>query len=130
MQPPCPALTPSRVHLTERLQSILRRQADPGRWLLLLRHGDACIGFVHAKIDRDERPGTGCILEFYVAPENRKRGWGRRMFDHIAQVLRCNRVSQVWLTTNPRAEGFWKRLGFVAMGEVAENGQRVMIRNT
>lgn len=110
------------------LQGIVRRQVEPDRWLFLHRHSDACIGFVHAKIDRDERPGTGYILEFFVVPENRERGWGRRIFDHVAEVFRCNRVSEIWLTTNPRAEAFWEHLGFAATGEI-QNGQRVMIRS-
>jgi hypothetical protein len=41
------------------LQSMLDRQGGPDRWLILLRREGEYIGFTHAKIDHDERPGWG-----------------------------------------------------------------------
>ena len=35
------------------LQSILRRQEEPDRWLLLLKSDENYIGFVHANIDHN-----------------------------------------------------------------------------
>jgi len=53
------------------LQSIMVHQVEPDRWLLLLRAEDEYMGFVHMKIDKDEHPGWGFILEFYVVPNRR-----------------------------------------------------------
>jgi hypothetical protein len=39
------------------LQNILARQGEADRWLLLLKYQGRSLGFVHMKIDKDERPG-------------------------------------------------------------------------
>jgi GNAT superfamily N-acetyltransferase len=110
------------------LQSILTRQGKPDRWLLLLRYGNEYIGFVHMKIDRDERPGWGFILEFYIVPNKRKLGWGRRLFKLIAKILQERGVKNIWLLTNRDAQQFWFKLGFRGTGEIdSETGQKVMV---
>jgi len=120
-------LDPTPEDVNERfLQSILRRQIEPDRWLLLLTCGGEDIGFAHAKIDRDERPGWGYILEFYIVPRERRRGWGSRLFTHVTELLKLRGVRQVWLTSNERARDFWLKLGFQATGE-KEHGQEVMV---
>lgn len=106
-------------------QSMLDRQREPDRWLILLRHEGNAIGFVHAKIDRDERPGWGYILEFYVVPEMRRTGMGRLLYGHIAEIFRARAISQVWLSSHPKAEIFWQSVGFHDTGEF-EGHQKVM----
>lgn len=105
------------------IQSILARQGEPKRWLLLLRHRDEYIGFVHMKIN-DEHPGWGFILEFYIVPNKRRLGWGRRLFTLCSSILREQGVSNVWLLTDPPAEPFWRSLGFRETGETID-GRRV-----
>jgi len=110
------------------LQGILARQGEPDRWLLLLRHGNECIGFVHMKIDKDERIGWGFILEFYIVPDKRRLGWGRRLFNLVAEILRVRGVKNVWLMTSPAAESFWCSLGFGETGEIdKETNQKIMV---
>ncbi len=108
------------------LQSILKRQSEPDRWLFLLRHKDKHIGLVHAKIDRDERPGWGYILEFYIVPDKRRYGWGRTMFDFVAEILQSRGTNRIWLASDPNAEAFWYSLGFRETGEM-ENDQKIMV---
>ena len=108
------------------LQSILRRRTEPDRWLLLLKSEGDCVGFAHAKTDRDDRPGWGYILEFHMVPSERRRGWGRELFNHIVGILRARGISQVWLTSNAGAQAFWRSLGFNPTGE-EEHGQTVMV---
>ena len=110
------------------LQSILARQGEPDRWLLLPKYGNEYLGFVHMKIDRDERLGWGFILEFYIAPSKRRLGWGRRLFNLTAEIFRTRGVKHIWLLTDPAAESFWCSLGFRETGEIdRETGQKVMI---
>jgi len=110
------------------LQSIVARQGEPDRWLLLLRYGNEHIGFVHMKIDRDERPGWGFILEFYIVPNKRKLGWGRRLFNLIVKILKARGAKDIWLLTTPAVEQFWCSLGFKETGEVdRETGQKIMV---
>lgn len=108
------------------LQSILARQEEPERWLLLLKYENEYIGFVHMKIDRDERLGWGFILEFYIVPNKRRLGWGRRLFNLIVKILQARRVKNIWLLTTPAVEQFWRALGFKETGEI-QNGQKVMV---
>ena len=113
------------------LQSILARQGEPDRWLLLLRSGDEYIGFVHMKIDKDERPGWGFILEFYIVPNRRRFGRGRKLFNLSAKILQDRGINHVWLMTNQAAEPFWHSLGFIETNEVdKETGQKIMIIST
>ena len=106
------------------VQSILARQNEPDRWLLLLMYDDEYIGFVHMKID-DERPGWGFILEFYILPNKRGLGWGRRLFNLVVKILRARGVDHIWLWSAPDAELFWRSLGFRETGEIMY-GNKVM----
>lgn len=112
------------------LQSMIDRQGEPDRWLLLLKVGGEYIGFVHMKIDRDERTGWGFILEFYVLPSKRRLGWGRMMFNHCLEILKARGVRDIWLLTNPVAEHFWQKLGFKTTDERdIETGQKIMTKS-
>lgn len=108
------------------IDSILWRQGEPKRWLLLLRHMDEYTGFVHMKID-DKRPGWGFILEFYVAPHFRSMGVGRRLFELIVPILRDHGADRVYLLADSTSQPFWRKLGFSETGEL-EEGQAVMAR--
>ena len=109
------------------LQSIFARQGEPDRWLLLLRHENHHIGFVHMKIDKDERPGWGFILEFYIIPNKRRLSWGRRLFNLIVEILRIRGVKNIWLLTDPVGEPFWRSIGFKETGEIdRETSQKIM----
>jgi ribosomal protein S18 acetylase RimI-like enzyme len=111
------------------LQSILARRGEPDRWLLLLRYGIEYIGLVHLKIDRDERPRWGFILEFYIVPNKRRLGWGRRLFDIIVKILQGRGVKNIWLLTDPAAKVFWLSLGFRGTSEIdKETGQEIMVK--
>jgi GNAT superfamily N-acetyltransferase len=112
------------------LQSILARQGEPNRWLLLLKHQNVYVGFAHVKIDRDERPGWGFILEFYVVPIKRKMGLGRTFFNLIADMLQSQGVKDIRLLADSISEPFWRSLGFRLTGEVdKETGQNIMAKS-
>ncbi len=109
------------------VQSIIDRQGEIDRWLFLLKHENEYIGFVHMKMDGG-RPGWAAILEFYIAPTRRRRGWGRWLFNRILQVLQARNVEHIWLWSAPDAEPFWHALGFHETGET-ENGMKVMAKS-
>ena len=112
------------------LQSILARQGEPNRWLLLLKHQNKHVGFIHMKIDNDERPCRGFILEFYIMPLKRRRGLGRTLFAHSEDILKKRGVKSIWLLTNSSAEPFWRSLGFRSTGEKdKETGQTIMAKS-
>lgn len=110
------------------LQSILNRQIESDRWLFLLRVEAKYIGFVYMKIDHDERPGWGFILEFYIVPEKRRSGWGTMMYEFCKDILIKHGVEKVWLLTNDEAIPFWSFIGFRETGEIdKETGQKIMM---
>lgn len=112
------------------LQSILARQGEPDRWLLLLKYKNEYVGFTHVKIDKDERIGWGFILEFYIIPTKRKLGLGRTFFNLITGMLQARSVKDVWLLADSSSEPFWRALGFRQTGEVdKETGQNVMAKS-
>ncbi len=109
------------------LQSMLRRQGEPDRWLTLFMQGDQAVGFAHFKIDKDERPGSGYILEFYIIPERRRRGLGRECLSLITSTLTVAGCKSVWLASQSTAESFWRACGFYETGEF-ERDQKVLIK--
>lgn len=112
------------------LQSILARQGEPDRWLLLLKHENKYVGFAHLKIDKDERIGWGFILEFYIVPTKRKMGLGRTFFNLISSMLQNEGVKDIWLLADSASEPFWRTLGFKLTGEVdKETGQNIMTKS-
>lgn len=112
------------------LRSILARQEEPDRWLLLLRCKDEYSGFAHFKIDRNERVGWGFILEYYIIPSRRRMGLGTKFFSSIAGIFQTRGVEDVWLlTSSPSAESFWRSLGFKSTGELdKETGQKILTK--
>ena len=106
-------------------RSVLARQGEPNRWLLLLRDESEYIGFVHVKIG-GERPGWGFILEFFIVSSKRRLGWGSWLFQRVVDILCSHDVTHIWLWSAPEAEMFWRSLGFEETGET-RNGNKVMI---
>ena len=107
------------------LRSIVSKDFENDRWLLLLLKGDLHLGFVHAKIDIQERPGWGYILEFYIVPKMRRKGYGSMLHSKIVDIFVQKELKNVWLTANPKSESFWRSVGFSYSGE-EENGYKVM----
>jgi GNAT superfamily N-acetyltransferase len=113
------------------IQSIIEKLREPDRWLLLLKHKNEYSGFAHFKIDKEERRGWGFILEFYIVPNKRRMGLGRRFFSFITDILRSEGVKDVWLLCNsPVAESFWRSLRFKVTGELdKETGHKIMAKS-
>jgi ribosomal protein S18 acetylase RimI-like enzyme len=110
------------------LRSILARQGENNRWLILLRKNDVAIGFVHAKIDQDEQVGWGYILEFYIAPAFRRKGFGSMLYDFIKNEFIRSGAKHIWLNANKEnGEPFWSSLGFIETGEVAAGQKNLAI---
>lgn len=112
--------------------SIIRLTASPDRLVELCFDGDAPIGFLYGKIDRegdrgDVRPDWGYIMEFYVIPERRRKGLGRVMAQRLEAFFAGRGVKQVYLTADPvTGKPFWAAAGYGATGEISqENGQEV-----
>jgi len=108
------------------LKSILRKLFGKDRWLLLLIRENQYIGFLHAKIDTEDKPGWGYILEFYIIPGMRRKGYGSFLYKRIRGIFASKNITKIWLTASPYSELFWEKVGFYDSGE-KENGFKVMM---
>lgn len=108
------------------LNSILNRQNEKERWLIGVKINNNMVGFAHFKIDKSERVGWGYILEFYIIPDFRRKGLGRKLYSFIRQELTCCEIENIWLTAGKLdGEPFWFSLGFVDTEET-ENGLKIL----
>ncbi len=114
---------------------IAKSKNDKSRILKLCYADDEAIGFLVAKIDQPNdkgyiRVGCGYIMEFYVIPGQRRKGYGKAMLRHIEQFFREQGVIQMYLTADPvTGKPFWSALGFTSKGEFSpDNGQEIFER--
>ncbi len=120
------------VILKKWTDSIIGKQDEPSRCLKLCYYGEELIGFLYGTIDKQgdkgyNRVGWGCIMEFYVIHEQRRKGYGRMMYDHLEAFFKAERVNGIYLTADPvTGKPFWEALGFVSKGEFSpDNGQEI-----
>ncbi len=103
--------------------SMINIQGDFDLHLELCCDGDLYIGFIYGKIDYSWhkgyiKDGYGHIMEFYVLPEYRRRGYGRKMYLHLEELLRKDGAKRLYLTADPvTGATFWTRFGFAPTGE-------------
>ncbi len=113
-------------------KSMIDMQGTLDRHLELCYADGNLVGFLYGKRDHTEhrgyvRPGWGYIMEFYILPEYRRKGYGRLMYARLENLFRMDGITQVYLTSDPIAgKPFWEAMGFINSGEIsAENNLSV-----
>lgn len=53
----------------------------------------------------------------WVAPEQMGRGVGKELFFHAMQYAAANNISEVEISSDPNAEGFYSKMGAYRIGE-------------
>jgi N-acetylglutamate synthase-like GNAT family acetyltransferase len=120
----------SEENVEKFLLSILDKQTESNRRLYLLEHEGNHIGLIHMKIDYTDRPNWGFIMECYIKPEVRRKGFGSKMYEKCEGKLKENGIVDVYLSTNKKSEPFWSSLGFEDSGEIdAYNNQKIMTKS-
>ena len=105
------------------VRSILSMQGPADRHLELCYDGETLIGFLYGKVDHEDhrgfiKPGYGYIMEFYVKPLYRRRGYGRTMYRRLEGLFRQDGAKRMYLTVDPvTGKPFWEAMGFTATGE-------------
>ncbi|MBE6716629.1 MAG: GNAT family N-acetyltransferase [Ruminococcaceae bacterium] len=100
------------------IASIVDMSEDKDRFVELCYLDEHLIGFAYGKIDRKThrgyvRPGWGYVMEFYLKPKYRRKGYGKEIYKHLENIFKSNGVSNVWLTADPvTGEPFWSAVGF------------------
>lgn len=112
-----------------------RELADPGSVFLLAEEGGATVAYL---LLRSGEP-PACVssrrrmqvLRFYLAPSTHGRGLAQRLLSEALAEAAARGAEGLWLTVwerNPRAIAFYRKCGFVDVGEtvfpVGEDPQR------
>ena len=88
--------------------------------------------FLYGKIDHPDhksyiKVGYGYIMEFYVLPEFRRKGYGKQMYSHLENLLIIDGAKGLYLTSDPiTGKPFWLACGYKSTGEYSsENNQEI-----
>ena len=104
------------------IDSIIAMQGPSDRHTQLCFIGGNLIGFLYGKVDHEGhkgfiKPGYGYIMEFYVCPQYRRKGYGRKMFLHMEHLFRKDGAKRMYLTADPvSGKPFWEAMGFANTG--------------
>jgi len=111
-------------------QSCINMQGPHDRHMELAYVGDVPIGFLYGKVDHEGHrgfinPEYGYIMEFYVKPEHRHKGYGRIMLRRLERHFSGNGVKRMYLTTGTsEGEAFWRAMGFAPTGEMSPDNEK------
>lgn len=103
-------------------RGMLKMQGTHDRHLELCYNGENLIGFLYGKVDHENhkgfiKPGYGYIMEFYVKPEFRRKGYGKAMFLRLEAHFASYGTKMMYLTADPvTGKPFWEAMGFINTG--------------
>jgi GNAT superfamily N-acetyltransferase len=60
----------------------------------------------------------GYIMEFYIKPEYRLKGYGSIVYNHIKDIFCKNNIETIILTSDAKAVPFWEKLNFCNSGKI------------
>lgn len=113
-------------------RGMLRMQGPHDRHLELCYENDELVGFLYGKVDHENhkgfiKPGYGYIMEFYVLPECRRKGFGHAMFNRLYGHFASHGTKTMYLTADPvTGKPFWEVMGFADTGILSpENGMPI-----
>lgn len=89
-------------------------RSSPGGRAFVLKNDDELCGFVTLFAYRL----SGWIGNLIVPSEYRGRGYGSRLFDHAAEVLRRRGVENIWLTASEMGRPLYSRRGFATVERI------------
>jgi len=105
--------------------------------LELFYYDDVFVGFAHFAIATGAlygllEPGNGFIMEFYIIPKYRKKGYGKILYNHVENILINDGAKHICLTANhSTGEPFWIAMGFNDTGKIdTDNNLPVYVKNT
>lgn len=111
-------------------ERIIENQYAPARCLRLCTLKSDIICFLYGRIDLPEdkgykKLGFGYVMEFFVLPKYRKKGFGKQMYQYMEVFFISKNISQLYLTADPiSGKPFWEKMGFVATGEISPNNKQ------
>jgi RimJ/RimL family protein N-acetyltransferase len=98
------------AHLRERIAQVPEGNAH-------LWHGDRIVGQTEMRFSED--PRAGYVNLFYIVPEFRGRGLGRKLHEHAISVFKGRGKERLRLSVSVQNSGaiaFYRKLGWVTVG--------------
>ncbi len=83
--------------------------------VFLLEDADTIIGF-YSLYDKGNK--TVELEHFFVAPEKVGQGYGQKLWQHALATARSAGFHKVMIAADPNAEGFYRKMGALRVGEV------------
>ncbi len=111
------------------INSIIAMQGPSDRHLELCYVDGETLGFLYGKVDHENhngfiKPGYGYIMEFYVRPEYRRKGYGKAMFCRLKNLFQIDGARRMYLTADPlTGKPFWEAMGFMNTHEQSPENQ-------
>ncbi|MBQ6862834.1 MAG: GNAT family N-acetyltransferase [Clostridia bacterium] len=107
------------------LQRVLRKtdecvwSGNP-RCFVVLHEGDTVLGFADIRTVSTDIPDVqfayGTVEDFFVVEQERKKGYGRLLYERVERVFRENNTKTVLLTPDPvSGVQFWEKMGYESM---------------
>ena len=97
---------------------------------------DVLVGFANFAIDKGGiaeliDKGFGFVMEFYIAPQFRRKGYGKLFYNHIEETLKNDGTKNIYLTSDTvTGIPFWIAMGFDDGGKIdPDNGLPIYIKN-
>lgn len=64
-------------------------------------------------------PGYGYIMEYYIVPKKRRRGYATMLYQHLVEVLKEHGTKVAYLTPDTiSGVDFWSSIGFLDSGKI------------
>lgn len=111
-------------NVLEVTRGMINMQGPHDRHLELVYDDNSLIGFHYFKVDHEGhkgfiKPDYGYIMEFYVIPEYRRKGYGRAIFIHEEALYASHGIKRMYLNADAiTGLPFWKAIGFIGTGEI------------
>jgi len=112
-------------------RSTIDMQGPHDRHLELAFDGGELVGFLYGKVDHEnhmghKKVGYGYVMEFYIKPEFRRRGYGEAMFLRLQRHFASHGVKRMYLNTSAPAKAFWQFMGFAPTDEIQPHNNMVI----
>jgi GNAT superfamily N-acetyltransferase len=122
-------------YITKLLKIIADETAKYKEYLYFCKTDDSFIGFSAFQIDTLDNPlckreGWGFIREFYIIPEQRRKGYAKRMCEFVEDKL-LQFTNNIYLTSDPyNGIPFWEAMGYIYSGQIDDkNGLKIYVKH-
>ena len=129
-------LTPQqRKMVADNAVSIAQAHCSENAWLRAVYADDTPIGFIMVHFGSDYDDGIDCpgafLWRFMIAQPYQGKGYGKKAIECLVAHLRSQGAKELFTSCGVgegSPEGFYKKLGFVATGEMYDDEIELVLR--